>query len=159
MARSRGTWTREKALEMARKGNLIRWSRPRPEPVPPATAALESPAQSPAPGFADLSLSRTRAHIHNLHQVLSVELCRNRPDAQQVNWLCKSLAELAELERRLAGRPMPGSLRPSAPAPQPAARPPAIPSGPSRPPAPPDTESPAPAEQPARLTLTPPPEW
>lgn len=140
---------------MARKGNLIRWSRPRPEPVPPATAALESPAPSPAPGFADLSLSRTRAHIHNLHQVLSVELCRNRPDAQQVNWLCKSLAELAELERRLAGRPMPGSLRPSAPAtPPPAPRPPAIPSGPSRP----AIEPPA-NEQPARLTLTPPPEW
>lgn len=118
--------------------------------MPPPPAAPE-----PSCDFGSLLLANTRAHCHNLNQVLATELCRRRPDATKLDRLASALERLAELERRLAGRPMPGSLRPSAPAtPPPAPRPPAIPSGPSRP----ATEPPA-NEQPARLTLTPPPEW
>jgi hypothetical protein len=49
-----------------------------------------------------------------MHRVIAEELTKTRPDAQRLNWLAAALERLAELERRLAGRPMPGTLKPRA---------------------------------------------
>ena len=37
------------------------------------------------------------------------------PDGQRLNWLASAQERLAEQERLLSGRPLPGSMRPSGP--------------------------------------------
>lgn len=113
MARSSATWTPEQARAMAVASRSARIERARLKALLPAQVPLE-PAKSPPPDFASLSLARVRAHVHNMHQVISCELTRVKPDAQRLNWLAAALERLAELERRLAGRPMPGTLKPRA---------------------------------------------
>lgn len=46
-------------------------------------------------------------------------------DGQLLNWLCSAQERLAEQERQLSGRPLPGTLRPDKPKSKPAQLPPA----------------------------------
>ncbi len=53
-------------------------------------------------------LARTRTRINSLMDAMTAET-----DPAKIDRLASALARLAELERQLAGRPLPGSLRPS----------------------------------------------
>ncbi len=137
MARSRTTWTREHAQALARANHAkataasvlaakARAERRRALDLAPALIAA---AQTIAPGndFASATLGRVRAQVLALLDLLQAESAKRRPDGQRLNWLAAALERLAELERRLAGRPMPGTVkpqaRPSRPAPPTLARP------------------------------------
>ena len=74
------------------------------KPAPP----IPQPAPMPADNFRDKTLLRVRAQIESLLDDLSIER-----DAQKKDRLASALGRLNEIERQLAGRPMPGSLKPS----------------------------------------------
>lgn len=152
MAKTRATWTPEQARAWQRKATLAnqlaakaRQERKRLE----ARAILNRPATAAGlvsgPDFANLTLARVRALVDRLLSRLAEQTDRKRIDGLRVNQLAQALDRLAEVERRLAGRPMPGSLKPTADRSRPA--PPPVPR-PSLPPEPP----------PAR-TLAEPPDW
>lgn len=109
----RAPWTREEAREMGARGNRIRWhSDPRP---PPTAAASPQPAQLIAqsePYLAD-RLERVRKQLDRLDLAILAEVSRSKPDGQRLNWLAAAQERLAEQERLLAGRPLPGSRRPA----------------------------------------------
>ena len=67
---------------------------------------------APEEDYSGLLLIRTRAHVSNLNYVLSHELTRPSPDPTKIDRLASAWERLAEVERRLAGRPLPGSRRP-----------------------------------------------
>ena len=73
------------------------------QPPPPAMAA-ESPA---ADQFSRARLARVRAELTRLDDLLKAET-----DPVKLDKLASALSRLAEQERQLAGRPLPGSLRP-----------------------------------------------
>ena len=104
-------FTRENAREMSAKANYVRWHKPDPEPRQEAKAETPAiaPAATPEDGFAAKTLVRVRRQIESLLDDLSIER-----DAQKKDRLASALGRLNEIERQLAGRPMPGSLKPSA---------------------------------------------
>jgi len=53
-----------------------------------------------------------RARVRDLLSHLETLLSRKAPDFSQVDRLASALERLADLERVLAGRPLPGSRRP-----------------------------------------------
>lgn len=72
-----------------------------------------------ARGFGDDAFPKTlkvrvRAHLVSLLDRLDGQLKATTLDGQCVDRLAGALAKLSEVERQLAGRPMPGSLRPRA---------------------------------------------
>ncbi len=72
-------------------------------------------AANPVPLPADDSyvqrrLYRVREQIEMLSTMLD-----NEDDPQRIDRLASALARLSETERQLAGRPLPGSLKPSSP--------------------------------------------
>ena len=103
-------FTRENAREMSAKANYVRWHKPDPEPRQEAKAETPAiaPAAIPEDGFADKTLVRVRKQIESLLDDLSIER-----DAQKKDRLASALGRLNEIERQLAGRPIPGSLKPS----------------------------------------------
>ena len=109
-------FTRENAREMSRKGNAVRWSQPR---TPPPQPAIPAPIPEPSPATPDTYLSarlvRVRLQLSLIDSAIEREAATNKPDGQRLNWLASAQERLAEQERMLAGRPSPGSLRPSAP--------------------------------------------
>ena len=103
-------FTRENAREMSAKANYVRWHKPDPEPKPEPKAETPAiaPAVIPEDGFAGKTLARVRKQIESLLDCLSKE-----DDPQRIDRLASALGRLNEIERQLAGRPMPGSLKPS----------------------------------------------
>ena len=103
-------WTPEQAREMARLGNIARWSRwraakaaaanPLPEPAEP----LDSPES-----YAARRLSHVREQLDRVTSLLA-----KSTDALEVERYARALAALSSQEFALAGRPLPGSLRPTA---------------------------------------------
>ena len=112
-------WTREEARQWAKKGAEVRWSRQRIAAVSPEGAQTMAADLS----FPNLTLGRVRAQVTGILDLLDKERCRSNPDGQRLNWLAAALERLAELERVLDGRPMPGTLRPSERKPTPAPKP------------------------------------
>ncbi len=96
--------TCENARELGRKGNLIRWSRPKPEN--PIATPIANPTIEP--DFASQRLVRVRQEI-----LRQDEMQKASKDPDEIEKLSRSLKALSEQERILAGRPMPGSLKPS----------------------------------------------
>ena len=77
--------------------------------------AAPSPVEIPFPtedSFANRRLERVRAQLDLIDLAIENEAKLRQPDGQRLNWLASAQERLAEQERQLAGRPLPGSLRP-----------------------------------------------
>lgn len=122
MARNPHTWTAEQAHAMALKSAESRRERAKLRALAPAASIPPNSPTLSGPDFAGVTLLRVRAQIDRLLTRLAEHLDRKSIDGQQVRYLSGALSDLAELERVLAGRPLPGSRRPSSAEP---ARPPA----------------------------------
>ena len=94
--------TSENARELQRLGVEARLARQKlqEERLKLAEESLDFPSRT---------LSRVRAQIETLLDDLGKER-----DPQRIDRLASALGRLNEIERQLAGRPMPGSLKPSA---------------------------------------------
>ena len=106
-------FTRENAREKALKGNLVRWSRPRPIPPPPEPPAI--PAIIPPPiaepqrdEFQARRLKRVREQLDRVDDLMISE-----DDPKRLKELADASARLSDQEFKLAGRPSPGSRRPA----------------------------------------------
>ena len=75
----------------------------------PLKQALEQPAQQ-TEAYIAKRLVRVRKQIDLLSAMLEEE-----QDPNKIDRLASAIAKLSELERQLAGRPLPGSLKPSSP--------------------------------------------
>jgi len=119
-------FTKETAAAMARKSHAPGSARfkpfilppsqlPQPIPQPASTPATSPPA--PPQDFISTRLSRVRAQLDRLDQLLSIAT-----DTKAIKELADATKRLQDQERELSGRPLPGSRRP-APEPSPSARP------------------------------------
>lgn len=79
-------------------------------PEPQQTQPAANPADD---GYSLQVLTRTRRQLDLVAERILEELQRNKPDSRRLRDLSDAQRHLAEQERILAGRPMPGSLRPS----------------------------------------------
>jgi hypothetical protein len=101
-------FTKANASEYARKGNAIRWhSLPKPEPQP--VTSLPEPVRIAQDDFTQRKLARVRVQIERVEDLLTAAT-----EPQAVDRYAAALARLYEIERILAGRPLPGSRRPAA---------------------------------------------
>ena len=80
----------------------------RPQPAP----TLEPVAEQSAQDFADKRLSRVRAQLDELDNLMASLARRRRPDTKKLKELAEATARLQVQEQQLAGRPGPGTLRP-----------------------------------------------
>lgn len=98
------------------------------EPEPEPEAIKLDPLPTDQDSFRPQSLLRTRNSIKSLHRQLDREVASREakarcacglwvvlplPDSKRIKELADSVAKLSELERQLAGRPLPGSLKPT----------------------------------------------
>lgn len=102
-------WSPAQARQFAHAGAHARWHSPR---RPPASSAILALNAEPA-AFPDTLLARVRAQVSGLCTLIDEETVKRKPDAQRLDRLAAALERLAELERRLDGRPLPGSRRPA----------------------------------------------
>jgi hypothetical protein len=101
---TRKSWfTKENAAEMAaralearKQAEIMRLNGEPPKPLLPEEK------------YRILTLARTRKQIERLFEMM--DEC---DDAQKLDRLASALARLNEQERQLAGRPLPGSLKPT----------------------------------------------
>ena len=106
-------FTSANAREMARRGNVARWSRPVAEPVQRAMPASPASVAGPvADEYQQRRLARVRRQLDDNDAHVDAELAKRQPDARRLKELVDAQIRLSEQERLLAGRPMPGSLRP-----------------------------------------------
>jgi hypothetical protein len=94
-------FTRENAAMLGQKGAIARWAKP-PEPPLPETIAQMTEE------FADRRLMRVREQLEKLDALAAGE-----KDTKRLKELADATTRLSEQERILAGRPLPGSRRPS----------------------------------------------
>ena len=80
----------------------------------PASAPLQAPAPPAVDDYTRLRLVCVRSQLGLVDAAILKEAGKDYPDGQRLNWLAAAQERLAEQERVLAGRPMPGSLRPTA---------------------------------------------
>lgn len=100
-------FTRENASEMARRGNLARWSRPRRPVIPPAIPAAIAPDTYPTQ-----RLARVREQLALVDDAIEREAAKPNPDAHKVDRLAAASMRLSDQEFALAGRPKPGNRKP-----------------------------------------------
>lgn len=93
-------FTPEIAADMARRSHDAR--KRNEEREQPADADA-----SQADVYRTVRLTRTRKQMRRVDAMLT-----KATDAKELKALCDALARLAEIERILAGRPLPGALRP-----------------------------------------------
>lgn len=101
-------FTAETAVIAAKLSHAPTSARNRP-PEPPKPVILPS-AEQPQPavdGYVLKTLTRTRKQLDRLFSLMGDET-----DPQKLDRLASAIARLAEQERQLSGRPLPGSLRP-----------------------------------------------
>jgi len=118
MALDMPAWSPDEARAMAVRGNLAKAARRQKA----RDEAANLPALASSLTFSQECLALTRARIKETFTRLGEESGSPKCDGQRLNWLASALERLAELERILDGRPLPGSRRP-APEPSPSARP------------------------------------
>ena len=86
------------AVRARRDAKALADAQPLPSPVP---------TDNPTDDYTVQRLARTRKQIEMLDEQLE-----EAPDARAVKAIADALARLVEIERVLAGRPLPGSRRP-----------------------------------------------
>ena len=96
-------FTRENAATLGRKGAIARWTRP-PDP---ATIPGNGEPQTQPDELTQARLARLRSALARLESRM-IRCCHSRTMKE----LAGAYAALAEVERQLAGRPLPGSKRP-----------------------------------------------
>ena len=107
-------FTAANAKEMAAKAHAARLQRlasgrlaaetfPQPPQVDPQEAAN---------AYVSARLSRVRLQLDLVDKRITEQANAKTVDGQVLNWLCSAQERLAEQERILAGRPLPGSRRP-----------------------------------------------
>lgn len=101
-------FTTANASEMAVKGNAIRWAKPRVAQTQIATGSEVAESN-----YSITRLARVREHLDALDQEISDELDKAKPDSKRLKELSDAQTKLEEQERRLSGRPLPGTLRPT----------------------------------------------
>lgn len=109
--------TTANAREMSAKANASRWSKWRADKAElvPADSNVIPAGIPEVDSFRFERLQRVREHLRQIDTQIAQQTRKPNPDGQTLNWLCTAQARLSEQERVLAGRPMPGSLRPSRP--------------------------------------------
>lgn len=107
---ARTQFTRENARAMALRAQEVLKAKKAKR-----LALLNAPEPEPLPAdkYVEQRIARTRAQIEKLDTRLAT--CR---DPKAIKFLADAIAKLAELERVLSGRPLPGQLRPSGPKPR-----------------------------------------
>jgi hypothetical protein len=98
-------FTKANAAEMARRGNLARWSRP---VLLPAAPEIPATIADTAQDYRSVRLARIRSLLDRIDERLS-----KATDALDIDRLARASAVLSAQEFALAGRPLPGALRPS----------------------------------------------
>ena len=97
------------AREMAAKAQLARRMKADcgelAEKIPPQ-GSQTNPLEPPLDPYVATKLSRVRCQLARLHDMLDDET-----DPQKLDRLASAIARLSELERQLANRPLPGSIR------------------------------------------------
>lgn len=107
--------TKENAAEMGRLGGLASWQKKVEAAARQMEAReLEALALSKHKTFEGRALARTRLQLDEVFKAFMAECAKANPDAAKLDRLAAAQSRLAEQERVLDGRPMPGSLRPSA---------------------------------------------
>lgn len=103
------------AREMAAKSHAARLQR-----LASGNLAGETFPQAPqvgpheAPGaYVNARLSRVRVQLDLVDKRITEQANAKTVDGQVLNWLCAAQERLAEQERILAGRPLPGSRKPA----------------------------------------------
>lgn len=98
-----------KGLEVRRKNAALRRLTPRPSPQTPQLVIVNpvNQSQSQSDCYVGERLSRIRRHIEQVDRRF-----RSETDPARLSKLARALSDLAEIERKLAGRPLPGALRP-----------------------------------------------
>ena len=100
-------FTRENAAILGKAGAEARWRKPQP---PATTPPIPTPmAEDDYPGKV---LARTRNQLDLVANSILHELTKSNPDSRRLRDLSDAQRHLAEQERILAGRPLPGSRRP-----------------------------------------------
>ena len=97
--------TSQNAAEMAQRSHEARKMRKLAEAT---KAAIPHPSLQDADSYLEKRLTRGRGEVESLSDLLDKE-----KDPQRIDRLCSGLARLCELERVLAMRPLPGSMKPS----------------------------------------------
>ena len=99
-------FTAETARAAAILSHSARSARNAPPIQPPTLAAIPQPATI-ADDYAARKLARVRGQIERVESLLD-----DSDEPQAVDRFCNALTRLYDLERILAGRPLPGSRRP-----------------------------------------------
>jgi hypothetical protein len=110
-----GRFTAANARENAAKSHAARRLR-----LANGKPAAESFPQTPQVGpqeaanaYVSARLSRVRVQLDLVDKRITEQANAKTVDGQVLNWLCSAQERLAEQERILAGRPLPGSRRPA----------------------------------------------
>ena len=103
----RNLFTKETASHYGKLGNLIRWHPPTPSPLPQSATSERLPTFPD--DFAILRLRRLRDQLDRVDALMVGE-----KDSKRLKELADASARLSAQEFALAGRPMPGTLRPAA---------------------------------------------
>ena len=107
-------FTAANARENAAKAHASRRQR-----LASGNSAAETFPQTPQAGpheatndYVSRRLARLRTQLNSVDTAIEREVAKSSPDGQRLNWLAQAQDRLAEQERLLAGRPLPGSRRP-----------------------------------------------
>ena len=107
-------FTAETASEMGRKGaeiaNLVIKQRKLDAEL---RRLEEEKAAALIETYEGKTLMRVRLQLDKVFQAFMEESDKSNPDAAKLDRLASAQARLGEQERQLAGRPMPGSLKPT----------------------------------------------
>lgn len=109
--RKPGVFTSLNAVEMGKRSAAARAAKAQRR-----LSAASEPLAAPLPTVDDytkLRLSCVRGQLAQVDRAILLEAGKDHPDGQRLNWLAAAQERLAEQERILAGRPLPGSRRPA----------------------------------------------
>lgn len=106
-------FTSETSREMNRKRwDAFRQRKANPDSITRSKTGI--PDITPSDDYTVRIKSRVRKQWETVADTLDAELAKRSPEPQAVDRLCAALERLAEVERVLDGRPLPGSRRPAA---------------------------------------------
>lgn len=99
-------FTKANAKEQSAKALKARWHTPKPQPIPSEDDCAKTAL--PKDSFIEQTISRVRKQMS---VILDAMIDEDEPAL--IDKHASALARLAEIERQMSGRPMPGSLKPA----------------------------------------------